>query len=335
MKDFLNPWSWTRAEEEGTQVVADEGSSGEEDFHSASGSPVGTFPQQEVEPRLLSTLVEQKADSQSLPTIVEQEVNPQLLPTIVEQEAGPSGITTQNVGANKPLVPSQSGPGDSQNHSFQIKSSIGSLASDIFHDSKMRSIFSETPKINYPRSHLHRMSDASTRAFIGSDMSTRATIGSDTSSQGSLSEADRYDIGSQMEGSSTNEPSSQSSESAKLLGTTNLHKQRGRYSLFASSSLQQSMDARRSFVVTDSSLSSNRLTSTPRLSQDRHTTQATPLSRPGQLQSPLKKKSLQPLDAIGDKVGSSTSFSLPAFVTPTRVSLVVVYLGVYFYVQYF
>ena len=328
-------------------MVADEGSSGEEDFHSASGSPVGTLPQQEVEPRMLSTvveqevnpqllptIVEQEVDPQLLPTIVEQEVNPQLLPTIVKQEAGPSGTTAQNVGANKPLVALQSGPSDSQNHSFHIKSSIGSLASDIFHDSKMRSIFSETPKTNYPRSHLHRMSDASTRALIGSNMSTRATIGSDTSSQGSLSEADQYDIGSQTEGSSTNEPPNQSSEAAKLLGTTNLHKQRGRYSLFASSSLQQSMDTRRSFIVADSSLSSNRLTSTPRLSQDRHTTQATPPLRPGQPQSPLKKKPLQPLDAIGDKVGSSTSFSLPAFVTPTRVSLVTVYLAVHFYVQY-
>ena len=261
MKNFLNPWSWSTTDDDVSGEVVDsheDCSSGDEEFQSASGSPVTVTPQQETEQGAI--------------------------PVIIETEEEPSSSASFGPGARQQTMSASLTAnflsGDIQNSSFRSKATIGSLSSDIFHDSKMKSIFTDTPRMAYPRSSVRRTSDVSARGLLASDLSTRATMGSDTSSQCDLSELDRYDGGSVAEEATRSEAEDKQFPPAALLSTSHVHKQRGHSSLHilplsstSSSSAKNFTDLRRRFAP-NTSLSSNLFTSTPRLSQERQAHQA-------------------------------------------------------------
>lgn len=230
-----------------------------------------------------------------------------------------------------PSVPQYRPSDDPRYTSFTTKADIGNLTVDILSDRRVESLFGNTKADSMglpPRS----FGDSSSQGFMSGDISTQAVAGSDSSSLASISEVHPNETGSASSnvGAAVAKGNKLggSSSSRKYLSTSLAFGSRGRLSLFTPHSSLQSLrerqgTAQRRSLLANSSASANLFTSTPRLTEERRSHQvATPLSSLHAPRSSAEGSTVQTDSTVEEEVftGQSPSASLPAFVTPTRVS---------------
>ena len=197
---------------------------------------------------------------------------------------------------------------DPRNLSFRSKATIGTLSTDVFKDDKIRNIFGEPLQPD-------DMVDV---------MSTKSTCGSDVSSQsiGEEEKADNESMSSSVE--ETFPPSDGNTGKLVLkevLAPSTKVSPKGKSPLSGSSRLglqssPQSLNIHQSMIRGDPLLSKSLFSSSERFTDERRDHQvATPLPALDR-----SSRNASPVSLVNRGHKASPSFSLPAYITPVRVS---------------